>query len=158
MRRVEREDARLELGQRDAVLGAGELLGEGQRLPVDDVDHDEAIGERDRRLDRLRQALAQVWLQHEPVDHDLDRVLELLVELDLLLEQPLLAVHLDPREAVGAQLLEHVPELALAVPDDRRVDREARPLGQPQHLLVIGRGSGRRSGDCRPGSGWPTRA
>ena len=87
------------------------------------------------RLDRLGQALPEVGLQHEPVDDDLDRVLELLVEDDLLLEQPLLAVDLDAGEAVAAELLEHVAELALAVAHDRRVDREARPLRQREDLL-----------------------
>ena len=70
-------------------------------LAVDDVDDDQALGERGRGLDRLREPLAQIRLHHEPVDDDLDRVLELLVEDDLLLEQPLLAVDLDPREAVA---------------------------------------------------------
>ena len=74
-------------------------------------------------------------LEHEPVDHDLDRVLELLVEHDLVLEQPLLAVDLDAREAVATELLEHVAELALAVAHDRRVDREARSLRQREDLL-----------------------
>ena len=54
---------------------------------------------------------------------------------DLLLEQPLLAVDLHAREAVAAQLLEDVLELALAVAHDRRVDGELRPLVEPQHLL-----------------------
>ena len=117
------------------MLRAGELLREQHALPVDHVDRDEPVRERRRRLDRLGQPLAQVGLQHEPVDDDLDRVLELLVEDDLLLEQPLLAVDLDPREAVGAQLLEHVTELALAVAHDGRVDGEARPLGQCEDLL-----------------------
>ena len=108
VRRVEREDARLELGQRDAVLGAGEVLGEEQRVAVDDVDGDEALGQCRGGLDRLRQPLAQVRLHHEAVDDDLDLVLELLVEGDLVLEQPLLAVDLDAREAVAAELLEHV--------------------------------------------------
>jgi hypothetical protein len=45
-------------------------------------------------------------------------VLELLVELDRLLEQPLLAVDLHAREAVAAELLEHVLELALAIAHD----------------------------------------
>src|SRR5262249_33552445 len=82
-----------------------------------------------------REALAKVGLHHEAVDDDLDRVLELLVEDDLLLEQPLLAVDLDAREAVAAQLLEDVAELALAAADDRGVDRELRPLRQREHLL-----------------------
>ena len=133
--RVEGEDARLELGQRDAVLGAGEVLGEQVALAVDHVDADEPVGERGGGLDRLGQALPEVGLEHEPVDDDLDRVLELLVEDDLLLEQPLLAVDLDAGEAVAAELLEHVAELALAVAHDRRVDGEARPLREREDLL-----------------------
>ena len=117
------------------MLGAGEVLGVEEALAVDDVDADEPLGERGRRLDRLGQALAEVVLEHEAVDDDLDRVLELLVEDDLVLEQPLLAVDLDAREAVAAELLEHVAELALAVAHDRRVDGEARPLGQREDLL-----------------------
>ena len=135
MRRVEGEDARLELGQADAVLGAREALGEGQRLAVDDVDRHEAVRELERRLDGVGQPVAQVVLHHEPVDDDLDRVLELLVELDLLVELAHLAVDLHAGEALAAQLLEQILVLALAVADDRRVDGELRPLGQPQHLV-----------------------
>ena len=147
MRRVEGEDARLELRQRDAVLRAGEVLGERQRVSVDDVDHDETLRERRRGLDRLRQPLPQVRLHRQAIDDDLDRVLVLLVELDLLLEQPLLAVDLDPREAVAAKLLEDVLELALAVANDRGVHRELRPFGQAQHLLddLVERLAGDRS-------------
>ena len=136
VRRVEREDARLELRQRDAVLGAREVLAEEHLLfGVEDVDRPRGRRRAGRGLDRLREPLAEVGLHHEPVDDDLDRVLVLLVEDDLLLEQPLLAVHLHAREAVGAQLLEHVLVLALAVAHDRRVDRELRPLGQLEHLV-----------------------
>ena len=107
VRRVEREDPRLELGQRDAVLGAGEPLGVRAALAaLEQVDHDEPLGERDRGLDRLREPQAQVVLHHEPVDDHLDRVLELLVERRRLLEQVLLAVDLHPREALVAQALE----------------------------------------------------
>ena len=59
VRRVEREDPRLELGQRDAVLGAGEPLRVGAALAgVDEVDGDEPLGERERGLDRLREPRA----------------------------------------------------------------------------------------------------
>jgi hypothetical protein len=118
------------------MLGAGEVLREQHRLaPVDEVDCDEALGQRGRRLDGLRQPLAQVGLRDEAVDDHLDRVLELLVELDRLLEQPLVAVDLHPREAVAPQLLEHVLELALAVAHNGRVDGEPRSLRQRQDLL-----------------------
>ncbi len=46
VRRVEREDARLQLRERDAVVGAGEVLREEQRFAVDDVDSDEPFAER----------------------------------------------------------------------------------------------------------------
>ena len=105
------------------------------RLSVDDVDHDEPLRERRRRLDRLCQPLPQIRLHHEPVDDDLDRVLELLVERDLLLEQTLLTVDLHAREAVAPELLEDVLELALSVAHDGRVDGELRPLVEAQHLL-----------------------
>ncbi len=117
------------------MLRAGEVLGVRRRLAVHDVDHDETLGELRGGLDRLGQARAQVGLHHEPVDHDLDRVLELLVEDDLVLEQALLAVDLHAREPFCPQLLEHVLVLALAVADDRRVHGEPRPLRQPEDLV-----------------------
>ena len=92
------------------------------------LDLDDPVGQRDRRLDRVGQALAQVVAHHEPVDDDRDVVLELLVELDLVLEHPQLAVDLHAREALGAQLLEQLAVLALAPAHDRRQDHEARAL------------------------------
>ena len=136
VRRVEGEDARLELRQRDAVLGAGEALGEGQLLLlVEQVDDDEALGEVDRGLDGLEEPAAELGLHPETVDHDLDRVLELLVERDLVLEEALLAVHLHAGEAVAAELVQEVLVLALPVADDGCVDREARALGELQDLI-----------------------
>ena len=136
VRRVEREDPRLELRKRDPVIGAGEPLRVHEALTaVDQVDPDEPLGEGDRRLHRLRQPEAEVVLHDEPVDDDLDRVLELLVEHGRLVEQVLLAVDLDTREALVAKALEHVAVLALPVADDRGVDREARSLGEREDLL-----------------------
>src|SRR5207249_8893157 len=127
--RVEGEDPRLELGERDAVIRARELLAEEQgAVLADEVDPDQAVRKLRRRLDRLRQARPQIRLHRQPVDDDLDRVLELLVERDLLLEEPLLAVDLDPREALAPKLLEDVLVLALTVPHDRRVHGELRAV------------------------------
>ncbi len=117
------------------MLRAREALAERELISVEHIDHDEAVRKRGRRLDRLPEAGAQVGLHHEPVDDHLDRVLELLVEDDLVLEHPHLAVDLDAREPVRAQLLEDVLVLALAIADDRRIDRELRPLREPEHLV-----------------------
>ena len=108
----------------------------GHRL---DLDH--AVGQRDRRLDRVRQALAHVVAHDEPVDHDRDVVLELLVEDDLLLQRPQLAVDLRPLEALGPQLLQRLAVLALAAAHDRREHHEALALRQLHHLVddLLGR-------------------
>ena len=138
MRRVEREDARLQLRQRHAVVGTGESLAEQQRaraLLVHDVDRDEAFRELRGRLDRLRKAGAQVGLHRQAVDDHFDRVLELLVEWDVLFEQTLLAVDLHPREAFAPKFLEDVLVLTLAVAHDRCVDGEAGALLQLQDLV-----------------------
>ncbi len=135
---VEREDPRLELDQAGPVDRAGELLREGEHPAagagaagirfVDQLDLDQPVGERHRRLDRVRQPLAQVGLHHQPVDDDGDVVLVLLVEHDLLVEPAQLAVDLDPAEALGPQLLELLAVLALAPAHDRRQHHEAGPL------------------------------
>ena len=137
VRRVEREDPRLELDQARAVHRAGELLREGEDLSalVDQLDLDQAISERDRGLDRVGQPLAQVALHHQPVDHHGDVVLVLLVEDDLLLEPAQLTVDLDPAEALVAQFLELLAVFTLAPTDDRRQDHEAGPLRKLHDLI-----------------------
>ena len=133
---VEGEDPRLQLRERDAVVGTRELLAEEQRAAlVDEVDRDEPLCKLRCGLDGLREPRAQVGLHREPVDDHLDRVLELLVERDLFLEQVQLAVHLHAGEALVAQLLEDVLVLALPVTDDRGIDGELRPLRQLEDLV-----------------------
>ena len=135
VRRVEREDARLELGEPDAVLRAGESLRERQLVSPDHVDRDQAVGERERGLDRVGDPVPEIRLHDQPVDDDLDRMLELLVELDLLLQQALVTVDLHAGEALVAQPLQELAILALAVADDRCVDGELRSLGKRQNLV-----------------------
>ena len=131
VRRVEREDPRLELRHRDAAVQAREALGEraDDRLAAvarHRLDLEDPVRQRDRRLDRVGQPLARVRPHDQPVDDHRDVVLELLVEDDLLLEQPQLAVDLHAREALRAQLLELLAVLALAPAHDRRHDHEPR--------------------------------
>ena len=110
VRRVEREQPRLELLEREAAVRARERFAERQLACCflragSSVQHgDDAGREPQRRLDRVGQALANVRLHHQPVDDDLDRVLLLLVELDLLAQFFDLAVDADAREALFARL------------------------------------------------------
>ncbi len=108
---------------------------------VDELDVHQPLRARDRGLDAVREPLAQVRAHHEPVDHDRDVVLVLLVEDDVLLEPAQLAVHLHAREALGAQLLEQLAVLALAPADDGRQHHELGALGERHHLVddLLGR-------------------
>ena len=136
VRRVEREHPRLELRHRGAAVEAHEALRVGGDLAaVRVLDVDDALGARDRRLDRVGEPLAQVVPHHEPVDHDGDVVLVLLVEDDVLLEPAQLAVDLHAREAVGTQLLEELAVLALAPAHHRRQHHELGALGELHHLV-----------------------
>ena len=77
-----------------------------------------------RRCSRPRGA------EHQPIDHELDVVLELLVELGRRVELVELAVDLDALEARALQLGELLPVLALAAAHDRAQEVEPRALGQ----------------------------
>ena len=135
VRAVEAEDARLDLGQRDAAVHAGELLAEGEGLAVGGLDLDEAVGELGGGLDGVGEPPPQALLHDQPIDDDGDVVLELLVEVDVLLELAHLAVHLDAGEAVGAKLLEQLAVLALAAAHHRGDDAEPRAAVEVAHLV-----------------------
>ena len=84
-RRVEREGARLDLGELDGVVvRAGQLLAERaprlRTLEVDEVDLDEAVGEPQRGLERVGQPAEDVRAGDQTVDDHGDVVLVLLLE------------------------------------------------------------------------------
>jgi len=95
----------------------------------------DAVGQAQRGLEGLGQALLQVGTHLETVDHDLDGVLLLLVQLGQVVEFVELAV--DPRadEALGAHFLEHREVLALALANDRREQHQLGALGHRQYLI-----------------------
>ena len=139
-RRVERERARLDLGELQRVaVRARQLLGEGlpRGIPllVDEVDLHDAAGEPERRLDRVGDAAEDVGARDQAVDDDPDVVLVGLLERRRLGELDQLAVDDRARVALGAELLEEVDELALLLADDGRDDLVARALGQLHELV-----------------------
>ena len=117
-------------------MEAHEAFGVGGDLAaVRILDVDDPLGACHRGLDRVGEPLAQVVPHHEPVDHDRDVVLVLLVEDDVLLEPAQLAVDFDAREAVAPQLLEELAVLTLAPPDHGRQHHELGALGELHHLI-----------------------
>jgi hypothetical protein len=142
--RVERERPRLDLVDGDrVVVGAGHPLREPAlpdgvrvvRVHVDELDEQHAAREVERGLDRVGQAslgAGVAALGHQPVDDDLDGVLELLLQLRRLGQRDDLAVDAGPRETLGLELGEQVDVLALAALDDRREHLEPGAVGQLQ--------------------------
>ena len=109
------------------MLGKHPLAVRVVGLAVDEVEGDQTARKPQRRLDGVGQSLPRTGLDRQPVDHDLDRVLLLLVELRRLGERVDLAVDPDPGVALALQLAEQVEVLPLAAPDDRREDLEPGP-------------------------------
>ncbi len=133
---VEREQPRLELGQRVVADRARELrrvqvLAVGVHLDGDRTTV--AVAERD--LERLGEPLLELRADLEPVDDDLDRVLAGLRELRHRVDLVHLAVDAQPHEALRAQLGDEVQVLALPVDDDRREDHQLRVLGHRQRRI-----------------------
>ena len=133
--RVERERTRLELLGVDRVLvGACHPLGEAHaREPdpwrqIDEVEDDEAAGQAERGLDRVREPLLGGALDRQPVDDDLDGVLLLLVQGGRIGQRVGLTVDSGAGEALALQLTEEVDVLALATADDRREYLESHAL------------------------------
>ena len=104
-------------------------------LAVDELEHDDAVGEVQRRLDRVGQPLLGGGLDGEPVDDHLDVVLLLLLQLRRIGERMHHAVDADPAVALRVQLVEQVDELALAGAHHRREHLEAQALVHREHLV-----------------------
>ena len=114
VRRVEGEGARRHLGHADAAVDAGELAREQAVAAVERVDDDDAVGQVERRLDRLGQPALDARAHDQPVDHDVDGVVLPAVERQVVVEALELAVDARLGEAAGGDRLQLLLELALA--------------------------------------------
>ena len=140
--RVERERPRLQVvdGQRVAVR-AGQLLGEALLavrvvvLAVDELQHHDAVGQVQRRLDRVGQPLLGGRLDRQAVDDHLDVVLLLLLELRRVGQRVHHPVDAHAAVALRVELVEQVDELALAGPHHRREHLEPHALVHGEHLV-----------------------
>jgi hypothetical protein len=139
---VEREQPRLDLGNGEAALGAGELLGEGDpprllALGGRRLQDGDAVREVERGPERVRQPRLQPFAHDDAVHDHVDVVAELLVERRRALQVVELPVDLDALEALLAQVRELLAVLALAVAHDRREQIGARPLRQRLVMSTI---------------------
>ncbi len=122
---VEGEQARLDLGDREAGDRAGEFRGEDDAarravllLLVGIFEDGDAVGEVERLLQRVGEARAEIGPDHKAIDDDVDVVLELLVERGRIGDLDELAIDLDALEAALEPLRHLLAELALAAAHD----------------------------------------
>ena len=131
------------------------MLAEGEDLVVEarfvvaphDLHLGHALGDAQRRLERVGEPSLDAVSTHEAVDDDLDRVLLVAFEIHLVGELVELAVDDGPGEALRGQVGQQRVVGALAAADDRRQDLEAgalRELEDPVDDLL-----GRLTGDHR---------
>ena len=98
-------------------------------------DPQSAAGESQRRLDGLGQAQLQVWADPKPVDHHLDIMLLVQIQLGRVIQFIEIAVDARADEALGVQLGKHLLVLAFALVHHRCQQHQTLALGQGQHLI-----------------------
>ena len=152
---VEGEQPRLDLVDGEARDRAGEALGEEEALMrvvlrlvrtfrgglgrlerlVREFGDGKAVGQLECRLETVGEPCADVGLHHDAVHHDVDVVLELLVQRRGAVDLVELAVDLDAGEALLLQLGEFLAVLALAAAHDGGQQIEAGAVGQSEDTV-----------------------
>ena len=97
--------------------------------------------QRGRLLNRLGDTAQRVLTDHDAVDHDLDIVLELLVQIDLIVERAHFTVDTHAAKALGAKILKQFGVLAFSPAHHRCQHKRAAALPRRQDLVgnLIGR-------------------
>ena len=146
-RGVERERARLELLERQVVVEAGQVLGV-HPLPVrvvlgqvDEVEDHHPAGQVQRGLHRVGEPAPGRLLHVQPVDHNLDVVLLVLLQRGQVARAAAAhavqpdhdAVDAGPGEALDLQLTQQLAVLALAPPHHRGQHLEPGALVELEH-------------------------
>src|SRR5204863_4322678 len=98
-------------------------------------DHEVALSDLERLLDRFAQASGLVRLGLQPIDDDLDRVPHVARQLGRVLDADDRAVHARANETFLAQLLEQRLVVSLAIADQRREQRHVLAGVLAQDLL-----------------------
>ncbi len=146
---VEREQAGLQFRQRVAADRAGELGGK-QVLLAGFHFHRErtSVGMAQRGLEAFRHALLGIGADFQTVDHDLDGVLPVLVELGHRVDLVHLAVDAHAHESLCPQFAEEFEVLTLPAHHQGGEDHQLGVLRQFQHRVHHLRHRLRRQGDA----------
>ena len=136
VRVVEAERPRLQLPEADVAVDAGELLGEELLVPSRIGHEHSAFGHPQGALDGIgNPRRLRAVPDHQAVDHYVDRVPLLLVQVDRLGKVAHLSVDADAHVPCPPGVLEDLPVLALAPPDHRRHDLDPAALGHRKHCV-----------------------
>ncbi len=155
-RRVKAEHGRCQLGEAQAARRARVLLREEPFVAVTLINDNQAIAQAQGSFDRVGEAaevvswkvrglegwkvipilsFCQFSRHYQPVYHEFDVVLLFLVQLDLFVHVPDLAVHPQARKAIGAGLGKDVLESAFAVAGQRGQHLKAHAGRQRRHPI-----------------------
>ena len=126
---VEGEQPRRDLRQAGAAVGAGPALRQRLLGGALDRQRHQPVADLERGLQRVGDAALDAGLDHQAVDHHVDRVLLLLVEVGQLAARSRCAVDADADEA----LLGHLRQLLLVLP------LLAAHVGGVEHQAGVGR-------------------
>ena len=132
---VKREHARRQLFDRDAAVLTGIVLGEGQRFPADDIGQHQTARQCGRGLDRVGDTRACVRAHDHTVDHNFNRVLFILLQLDFFGQIVQIAVHPHADIARLTGVIEHLDVFALALAHDRCQNLHFGTLRQAHQLV-----------------------
>ena len=141
VRRVEREVARARAPRTTAHSGCtrGAPRTSASRVARlasslrDDLDLGNALGDPQRRLERVGEAPLDALAAHETIHDDFDRVLLVAGQRNLVGQLVEVAVDACPGEPLRGELLEEPVVLALSAAHDGREHLEPRALGQLEH-------------------------
>src|SRR5213594_412279 len=125
---------RLELGEGDPARRTTVAFGKHLDTAAIGFGHvNQSVGELERRLERIGQAAAIIATNGQSIDDDLDRVILPAVQLGRVRDLDEIAVYVRADEALLANVLEELPELALSRLHERRANLDARPLRPGEH-------------------------
>ncbi len=119
------------------MLRARELLavGPGALVAVNLLQAHKAIGQTGGRLKALGQTPPQITAHHQTVNHHLNRMALVLLERRRVLNAEHLAIYAHASKALVADVVKHVPLLALAIAHHRGQHHESRTLIKPEHAV-----------------------